>query len=502
MEQGIENQNLSRIVIKNSSYSLASVFIFKFGGLIFTILIARLLLPELFGIYALALSIITIFATFANFGLDETFLRYLSEALSEKNNKKARSYLKYLLKVKASLVASIVFLILLSSKFISQTIYHQPLLFYPLIFSCLFIIAESFKNFIAMIFVAIKNLKPAPFLELAHQIIKISFSVFAILVLSSEFKIAGLFLAAALGGFFHLFLFILILLKKNKSLFIGDTMSLNKKRINNYWKFVGVTTLSLIFFASIDTLMLGRFVESTYLGYYKAAMSLILTIASLLSLSNIFLPVFTQIHGKRFERGFQKTCRFLILLTIPATIGIIFLGKYLIKAVYGNEYLLGITSIYSLSFLIITTPLIGLYSIIFQSKEKPKVVSNAILISLVVNILFNVFVIFLFKNNPLFMIAGVGLATSLSRILLLGLLAFHAKKEFNFKIKGIGLGAPIFATTIMSVFLFLFNNLVNMNFFFGVMEIIFGAGIYLGVLILIKFVNKEDLDLIKNLGRS
>ena len=89
LKNSIENQNLSKIAIKNSSYSLAGTLIYKFGGLIFTILIARLLLPELFGIYALVLSIVTILLTFTNLGINETSLRYISDALGKKDNKKA-----------------------------------------------------------------------------------------------------------------------------------------------------------------------------------------------------------------------------------------------------------------------------------------------------------------------------------------------------------------------------------------------------------------------------
>ena len=85
METNVENQNLSEIAIKNSSYSLAAGLIYKFGGLIFTILIARLLLPELFGIYALVLSIVTIFMTFTNLGVDETSLRYISDASGKRS---------------------------------------------------------------------------------------------------------------------------------------------------------------------------------------------------------------------------------------------------------------------------------------------------------------------------------------------------------------------------------------------------------------------------------
>jgi O-antigen/teichoic acid export membrane protein len=104
----------------------------------------------------------------------------------------------------------------------------------------------------------------------------------------------------------------------------------------------------------------------------------------------------------------------------------------------------------------------------------------------------NILVIYLFKGKPLFIIAGVGLATSLSRLILLGLLIFYAKKEFNFKVKGIGLRAPIFSTLIMSAFLLVFNHLVDMNIFLGVVEIVLGAGIYLIVLIVLNGLTKEE----------
>jgi len=158
-----------------------------------------------------------------------------------------------------------------------------------------------------------------------------------------------LFFALALAGFIHLFLFVLILYKKDKTLFIGKKESVDKKRINNYLGFMSVASISLVFFGSIDILMLGKFVELSYLGYYRVALSLIITIASLFSLSGVLLPMFTQIDKKRFERGFQKTFRYLMLIAIPATAGVLFIGKYLIFTIYGKEYLLAVSSLYFLS---------------------------------------------------------------------------------------------------------------------------------------------------------
>ena len=500
METNVENQNLSKIAVKNSSYNLIASLILKFGGLIFTILIARLLLPELFGIYALVLSLVTIFMTFTNLGVNETSLRYISDALGKRDNKKARGYFRYLLKIKTFLVVFAILIILLFSKFLSYDIYNKPLLFYPLIFSCLFILAESFKGFIGQLFLATKNLKPIPFLELLHQTAKIFFSVLAILILSSEFKVTGLFFALALAGFIHLFLLVLVLYKKNKTLFIGKKESIDKKRIKKYLGFMSIASISLVFFGSIDILMLGKFVESSYIGYYRAALTLVITIASLLSLSGILLPIFTQIHKKRFERGFQKTFRYLMLIAIPATVGILFIGKYLIFAVYGNEYLLAVSSLYVLSVLIITMPLITLYTTIFQSKEKTKILAKSVFIALVINVLLNyVLIKYLLQFSQEYAIIGAGIATVLSRLILLGILITNAKHKFNLSAKVIGLRKPIFATLVMALFLLAFNSFINMNLFFGILEIILGAGIYFGVLILIKGVGKEDFKLLKSL---
>lgn len=500
--KSIEDKNLSNVAIKISIYHIFSLLILKFGGLIFTIIIARMLLPELFGVYALVLSIATIILTFTDWGMDNTFFRYLSDSIGKRNKKLSRSYGRYFLKIKLSLILLSIILLLVISKYLSYSIYKNPLLFYPLLFSCLFIASEAFKTTFGILFTARKDFKPIVFFDISSQILKIVLSIFALLVFTDSLKVSGLFMAFFVSGFFTLILMLFILLKRDKSLLLGKTKEFDKSKMYSYWKYMVFVNLSLVFFGSIDMLMLGKFVPLEYLGYYRAAMSLIVLVSSLFSVSGIFLTIFTQIKGIRFQRGFNKILRYMLILSVPATIGIIFIVKYLIKAIYGDSYILAAFSIYFLSSLILTTPLIELYSIIFQSKEKPKIVSKSILLSLVVNILLNILAIYLFKNNPLYMVAGVALATSLSRILLLGLYIFYAKNEFNFKVRGIGLRTPIFATAIMSIFLLAFNHFVNMNLFLGIIEIILGAGIYIGILILIKGITKEDIELIKDLRRK
>ena len=59
------------LAIKNSIYQISTNSFSKIAALIFTIIVARLLMPELFGLYSLALSTILLFSAVSNIGIRE-----------------------------------------------------------------------------------------------------------------------------------------------------------------------------------------------------------------------------------------------------------------------------------------------------------------------------------------------------------------------------------------------------------------------------------------------
>ena len=76
---------------KNSSFLLATTIVAKIGSLLITILIARMLMPELFGLYSLALGTIVLFAGFSDFGISAAMVTFVSKSLGEMNLKKSKS---------------------------------------------------------------------------------------------------------------------------------------------------------------------------------------------------------------------------------------------------------------------------------------------------------------------------------------------------------------------------------------------------------------------------
>jgi stage V sporulation protein B len=494
-------ENLTLKTTKNAGWNFATQLVSKFGGLIFTILIARLLTPELFGQYSLVLSLFIIASIFTDLGIGNASVRYLSDYIGKKQIQKARSYFRYFWKIKFLLVILSIFILISISKFLAYNVFNKPFIFLPILFSCLYILANSISGFFKGIFIAKKDLSKIFILEAIFEISKVIFAILAIYILSEKFVVSGIFVALALAGFVT-FLINLILIKKDKEFVFGKIEPVERKRVFSYLESMSLVSLSFVFFVSIDTLMLGRFVDIEFLGFYRVALSLVTTIAALFGFSNVLLPVFTQIHGHRFERAFNKIANYLIILAIPAFAGLAIVAKYFILAIYGKEYLLATTSLYVLAPIILISPFVVLYSSIFQAQEKTSILAKAVIISLMINIVLNyTFIKSFLTISQEYAIVGAGLATLISRGFYLIYLANKSHKNFKTKLPWKTILKSILATIIMCAFLIEYNHILDINIYLGILEIILGAGIYFGTMFLIKGVKREDLKLLRSLIR-
>ena len=138
-------------VMKNSSYQLAQNLIFKFGSLFFTIVIARMLLPERMGIYNLALATIILFVSFSDLGISSALITYCSRLLGKGDLEKAKGYAKKLFKWKLYLIFLSAIILLISSYFIAEVYYQKPI-FYALLVGALYLPIISLLGFVEQIF--------------------------------------------------------------------------------------------------------------------------------------------------------------------------------------------------------------------------------------------------------------------------------------------------------------------------------------------------------------
>jgi len=426
------------IAIKNSLYQFGTNMVSKGGSFIFVIIIARLLLPEMFGLYSLALSTVLLFGIFSELGIGTTLTRFLSKEFGKKKGK-FRKYLFYLARIQLCLIGLSAFILLISARYVANVFYQKPI-FLALIAGIFYIAFNSINGFLKATVKAANRFDFTFKREVVFQMSRIILVPLAILFaikysLSSEINLMLIIIFLSLSIFFSsLILFFgarkiyLPYLEKEK---ISKISKKEKSITNKFLLATAVFVLSGTFFGNIDKIMLGKFVEGSFIGFYTAAFSLAGAVIALIGIGPIvLLPIFSRLKGKRLERGFNKSLRLTLFLAFAAFLAIIIFANLGILIVYGSEYMPAINILKIFSILLFVIPVIAIYQSYYFSRGKANTVAFALIISTILNIILNYYLITSFlKIGQINAVYGAAFATIISKFFLLGYLVFSRHKN-------------------------------------------------------------------------
>lgn len=421
----IKNRDFSGntgLAVKNSMFSFIGALVLKLGSLAFTIILARMLMPELFGLYSLTLSTIVFMTTFCDLGIGTVLVSYVSRELAKKKNN-ARAYVDYLFKIKFNLTLILAFILLFSSYFLAKYYYNKPL-FLALAVGSLYILVLSFQAFYSGLFQAVNKFQYNIYKEIIFQVSRLILIPTAIILTikhSTEILLFAIILTLTLCYFISALYMFFTRPKFN------FTKNLDNKEKRMVWKFIlplTTTAISGIFFGYIDMIMLGRFVESEFIGYYSAALALIGSVGSLIGFSGAVFPIFSRLGGARLKRGLSRVLLFSMPLSLAASLGAIFLSKYIILLVYGADYSPSINILRLLSILLLIDPLIAIYSNYHISKFDQKFVAKTLIFATLLNITLNyLFIQYALQFSHYATVFAVSFAILISRLTFLILLA-------------------------------------------------------------------------------
>ncbi len=139
---------VARKIAKNTFYNFTTLLVGNLSGLFLAILLARILKPENFGIYSLALVIANLSIALSTLGIDNAVVRYISFYHGRNDVNALRSHFKHFLKVK--MVATVIVatsLILLSG--ILASIFGDERLRMPFILAGAVVFLASISNLFA-----------------------------------------------------------------------------------------------------------------------------------------------------------------------------------------------------------------------------------------------------------------------------------------------------------------------------------------------------------------
>jgi len=159
----------------------------------------------------------------------------------------------------------------------------------------------------------------------------------------------------------------------------------------------------------IDIYILALFLTPGDIGYYSIAVALVSLIFYIPDVvGHVMYPKVASLNEKDAHLFTAQTCRNTLFVTILPAAGIIVFGRFLIRLLYGQEFLPATSALYLLMPGTITMCLYKILTRNFTSRNRQELTVFAGLFGLLINVGLNLMLI------PRMGIAGAALATSIS----------------------------------------------------------------------------------------
>ena len=248
-----------------------------------------------------------------------------------------------------------------------------------------------------------------------------------------------------------------------------------------------------------DTLMIGYFKGSKLVGIYNVAAPLARLLTILLGAAGfIFLPIASELYAKglmdEMRRVYQVITKWLFIATIPLFAAYVLFPKTVITIVFGTKYVGGYQALQILSIGFIFHVLVGLNGLSLIALGETRFVALYTLASAALNIILNLALI------PAYSINGAAIATASSCILANIIASLKLYREYRIQpfysnyIKTLIIALLLLA--ILKPLSTLASRIWNMAFCLFIYLVIFFS-----LIIISKSMDKEDIGLLKALEK-
>ncbi|MBU4369284.1 flippase [Patescibacteria group bacterium] len=320
------NTGPQQIIFKNTFWLAIAEAIIRLLKLGLIIYVARILGVAGYGKFTFALSFVSLFVVFSDFGLSAITTREFA------GSKEKEFSSIFSLKILLSLGTLI--LILLGSFFITP----EPLIQRVIWVLAIFILSYSFSEILYALLRARQQMQYEAAIKILQAVLLICFAFFVILKFPSVLNLSYAYLFAGVISlvlalvFFHIRVFPLKILWQ---------ISIWKKFLFMSWPLGLVSVFGAINF-NLTSIILGYFGQLTAAGWYNAAWKIanVCLIPSIL-ISQSFFPALSR-SFKESKQNFQSIWNFYtkttIFLAMPLVIGGITLAPRIISFIYPPEF--------------------------------------------------------------------------------------------------------------------------------------------------------------------
>lgn len=475
------SQAFKNIFWLSASRGLALVFLFLAYAQLF-----RYLGPFGSGQYQFVLSYVLIFSTVVDFGVQQFMTKRMSE-----DEPGTRKYFHNFLAFE-TVAALLLYALLLG---IAHFRGYEPVVFKAVAVTGLGMVANALCYPFLAVMTARQDLKKVALINFLNSLVNIS-----IIFLAIWLKKYIVFLASiqAVFGIMDLILYRIFVSKhlpkpRIFAVFENFDFSVIVHILKSAWPFALLVGFSAIY-NRIDVIIITKLLDYTQAGLYTAAYKFfdILNFFPA-SVSHVLFPVLAALMAKNLisevKMTLEKYLKLMIAVALPVAAGGTVLSKQLMLLIAGRDFaasapVLSIL-IWSIAILFIYIPVNSL--IISQLTKKAMVVTG---LNVAINIIGNIILI------PIYGIKGAAIMTVVSEAVQ-GVFYFYfvRKNITEFKFLSL-LWKPALASAVMGLAVWQVREL-NL-----IASVTIGGGVYVAILLLTRFISKDDLYSIRILKRS
>jgi O-antigen/teichoic acid export membrane protein len=338
----MENNNGSNLV-KNSVFLLINSLFMMISSWVISIIVARLLGPEDYGIFNMTLWLTGTITWAVGMGFIHAATKFTAE-LKQKGEEDLIYHL-ILFIAKIELIASLIatFLIIIFCSQIADFFFSQSEYIY------FFLAALGIIPGIATAIASgvIEGLQKFKYFTYANFILTPLSFISKIIVLKTGYGLTGLMIVMLVFSFVNTVFYIFVLYKENVFKHSGTSLPLGiRKRVLEYNKSViAISICDKIVWDKSENFFLGRFCSAGQIAFYNLGFNIVQRFSSILPTTfwKVLFPAMSSLHGTndidKMKRLFYISTRYISLFSFPVGIGGIILAYQLIHYLYGHEFI-------------------------------------------------------------------------------------------------------------------------------------------------------------------
>lgn len=465
--------NLNKKILTAGIWSVAMRWSIRFLGIFSTLVLVRLLVPEDFGLVAMAMIVVGLTSVLLEFGVNMAIIQsdHASPALYNS---------AWTLRIFQSMVVTILIILVIP---FAITYFHEPRIAMVLNVIAVSVLINGFENIGVVAFQKELDFEK----DFKFMVVKKVLTVAVTLVL-----------AFYLHNYWSLVFGILLgsLLSVVFSYFISSYRpKIEFSEIKALWAFsqwVLVRNIGAYLQTRLDQIIIGNRLGTEVMGVYTVSdeIAALPTSEILTPINRVLFPAFSLVKNNKLKlkKLFLDAYQFQCLLAIPMGCGLFMLADAVVTIVMGEKWLMAIPLIKVLALVGIALALRHSPSSLLTAIGKVKLIAIGVWVQL---FCFFSLAVFAFPMAGMVGIALIRLLmSSLQTGVFIWILVNQGLSSFRQLLQA--LWRPILASLIMMGGLFLYQSIFTKIAFIHILiQIIFGALIYIVAVFLLWFLAKK-----------